>query len=44
MNKYPFILILDIDNTVIGDVKLLHQEAQLLEYIYNIGILSVPSS
>jgi hypothetical protein len=35
MNKYPFILIFDIDNTVIGDVKLLHQEAQLLEYIYN---------
>jgi hypothetical protein len=36
MNKYPFILIFDIDNTLIGDVRLLNEDAQLLEYIYNI--------
>jgi hypothetical protein len=35
MKKYPFILIFDIDNTVIGDCSLLTKEAQLLEYIYN---------
>jgi hypothetical protein len=33
MNKYPFILIFDIDNTLIGDVRLLNEDAQLLEYI-----------
>ena len=35
MNKYPFILIFDIDNTVIGDCSLLTKESRLLEYIYN---------
>lgn len=35
MKKYPFILIFDIDNTVIGDCSLLTKEAQLLKYIYN---------
>lgn len=35
MKKYPFILIFDIDNTVIGDCSLLTKEARLLEYIYS---------
>lgn len=35
MNNYPFILIFDIDNTIIGDVKYLNQELLLLEYIYS---------
>lgn len=35
MKKYPFILIFDIDNTVIGDCSLLTKEAKLIEYIYN---------
>ena len=36
MKKYPFILIFDIDCTVIGDIRFLVQEAHILKYIYNI--------
>jgi hypothetical protein len=36
MKKYPFILIFDIDCTVIGDIRFLIQEAHILKYIYNI--------
>jgi len=36
MKKYPFILIFDIDHTVIGDVTPLTNEDSILQYIYNI--------
>jgi hypothetical protein len=34
--KKPFIIIFDIDQTIIGDVKLLSKEDNLLEFIFNI--------
>jgi len=36
MKKLPFIIIFDIDNTIIGDLGMLNKEYYLLEYIYNI--------
>ena len=36
MSKYPFIIILDIDNTIIGTVNQLCKEREVLEYIYNL--------
>jgi hypothetical protein len=36
MKKQPFIIIFDIDNTIIGDLGMLNKEYYLLEYIYNI--------
>lgn len=36
MKKHPFIIIFDIDKTIIGDIGVLAQEYFLLEYIYNI--------
>jgi hypothetical protein len=34
--RKPFIIIFDIDQTIIGDVKLLSKEDNLLEFIFNI--------
>lgn len=36
MSKYPFIIILDIDQTIIGTVNQLCKEREVLEYIYNL--------
>ena len=36
MSKYPFIIILDIDHTIIGTVNQLCKEREVLEYIYNL--------
>ena len=36
MKKQPFIIIFDIDKTIIGDIGMLTKEYYLLEYIYNI--------
>ena len=36
MHKYPFIIVLDIDNTIIGTVNQLCKEREVLEYIYNL--------
>lgn len=36
MFKYPFIIILDIDQTIIGTVNQLCKEREVLEYIYNL--------
>jgi len=36
MSKYPFIIILDIDQTIIGKVSELSKERTVLEYIYNL--------
>ena len=36
MKKLPFIIIFDIDKTIIGDIGMLTKEYYLLEYIYNI--------
>ena len=35
MKKLPLIIIFDIDQTIIGNVKMLSKEYELLEYIYN---------
>jgi len=35
MKKLPLIIIFDIDQTIIGNVKMLSKEYDLLEYIYN---------
>ncbi len=36
MSKYPFIILLDIDHTIIGTVNQLCKEREVLEYIYNL--------
>ena len=36
MKKLPFIIILDVENTIIGDYDMLVTEWYVLEYIYNI--------
>lgn len=36
MKKQPFIIIFDIDKTIIGDIEMLNKEYYFLEYIYNI--------
>ncbi len=36
MHKYPFIIVLDIDQTIIGTVNQLCKEREVLEYIYNL--------
>lgn len=36
MSKYPFIIILDIDHTIIGTINQLSKERTVLEYIYNL--------
>lgn len=36
MKKLPFIIILDVENTIIGDYDMLETEWYVLEYIYNI--------
>jgi hypothetical protein len=36
MKKLPFIIIFDIDNTIIGDIGIVSREIALLEYIYNV--------
>jgi hypothetical protein len=36
MKKFPFIIIFDIDNTIIGDESNLIDELNLIRYIYNI--------
>jgi hypothetical protein len=35
MKKLPFIIIFDIDQTIIGDINMVWKEMALLEYIYN---------
>ena len=39
MSKLPFIIVLDIDNTIIGNVNQLSKEREVLEFIYNLLIL-----
>lgn len=36
MKKQPFIIIFDIDKTIIGDIAIAEKERELLEYIYNV--------
>ena len=36
MKKLPFVIILDVENTIIGDCDMLVTEWNVLEYIYNI--------
>jgi len=36
MKKQPFIIIFDIDKTIIGDISIIEKERALLEYIYNV--------
>lgn len=36
MPKLPFIIVLDIDNTIIGTVNQLSKEREVLEFIYNL--------
>ena len=36
MKKKPFIIIFDIDQTIIGDISIVSKEMGFLEYIYNI--------
>jgi hypothetical protein len=36
MSKLPFIIVLDIDNTIIGAVNQLSKEREVLEFIYNL--------
>ena len=36
MSKLPFIIVLDIDNTIIGNVNQLSKEREVLEFIYNL--------
>jgi hypothetical protein len=36
MSKFPFIIVLDIDNTIIGTVNQLSKEREVLEFIYNL--------
>jgi hypothetical protein len=33
MKKQPFIIIFDIDKTIIGDISIVEKERALLEYI-----------
>ena len=34
MKKQPFIIIFDIDKTIIGDISIVEKERAILEYIY----------